>query len=231
MEKSTENEYNLIPAFRESIFENFSDTLLDLAEISIDTLIDDNIISAIPIVKTILGVRKTIKNIHDKNLLKQTLIFIKTLNSQTIDEENLNKYKKEIYANKEKQEEELGRILLILDTIKDKEKSILLAKFYLAYVNQEITWEKFSEYADVIERIFVSDINTIFELYKDTKDKEISIIQYEKYKVDRLIATGLLSMYSGSIKVRELANGNRETFEKNGFGELFSKIAQRGYII
>ncbi len=61
-----------------------------------------------------------------------------------------------------KLENELGRILIILNEIKNEEKSKLLTKFYLAYVNEQITWERFCEFADVIENIFVSDLEELF---------------------------------------------------------------------
>ena len=106
------------------------------------------------------------------------------------------------------------------------EKSRLLSKFFSAYINQEMNWDKFCEFATVLNQIFITDLQTLYEVYKDTKNKEATVIIYESYKISRLISTGLLSNYSGAITVRELSEkGSREIYEKNGFGEMFVRIA------
>lgn len=216
------------PSLIDIFFDNFSEVPIDGIERAIDTFIDNEALNAMPIAASINAIIKTGKDIHKANLLKQTEEFIKSLKNQTISQEKLQQYKKELYENEKKAKEELGRVILILDNIKDIEKSRLLAKFYATFVNQEINWSKFCEFADVIEKIFVTDIETAYELYKSTEEKEVSVKQYDRYKADRLVSTGILSLYSKPLTVREISgNGSRDTFEKNGFGELFVKIAKK----
>lgn len=102
-----------------------------------------------------------------------------------------------------------------------------MAKFYASYVNQEINWSKFCEYATIINQIFIEDLPIIYDIYKD---EETKVVIYENYKISRLMATGLLSNYSGAITVQELSKGKsgvRNIYEKNVLGELFVKIATR----
>jgi len=121
----------------------------------------------------------------------------------------------------------LERVLLYLNKNIDIEKSRLLAKFYVAYVNEEIKWEKFCEFASVINQIFIDDLTIIYNIYKD---EPVKVVIYESYKISRLMAIGLLSNYSGAITVQELSSGKtgvREIYEKNELGELFVKIATK----
>ena len=64
----------LIDDFEKSLFNPVQPVVIDLTELSIDSLMDDGILKDLPIVSTIIGVLKISKNIHDRNLLKQTLI-------------------------------------------------------------------------------------------------------------------------------------------------------------
>ena len=213
---------------KESILDNIESIALDGIETSIDTILENGIVENIPIANIALAIIKTGEMVYNKNLLKQTIEFIESLNKQEISKEKLNKYKQKILKNEKKEKEELERVLLYLNQNIETEKSRLLAKFFTSYINQEINWDRFCEFATVLNQIFVNDLQTLYEVYKDTRNKEASIIIYERYKTSRLISTGLLSNYSGAITVRELSEkGSREIFEKNGFGELFVKIATK----
>lgn len=215
---------------KESILDNIESIALDGIETSIDTILENGIVENIPIANIALAIIKTGEMVYNKNLLKQTIEFIESLNKQEISKEKLNKYKQKFLKNKKKQKEELERVLLYLNQNIETEKSRLLAKFFASYINQEINWDRFCEFATVLNQIFINDLQTLYEVYKDTRNKEASIIIYERYKISRLISTGLLSNYSGAITVSELSDkksGVRNIYEKNGFGELFVKIATK----
>lgn len=83
----------IIPSFSSSLFDGSKDSIGDIVELGIDSLLDDGVFKDILIVNMLIGVKKTYQNIHDRNLLKQTLTFIKQFNSGTINEEKLSKYK------------------------------------------------------------------------------------------------------------------------------------------
>ena len=83
----------IIPSLKKTIFESSKDSLIDLGELGIDSLLDEGILKDIPIVNLLIGVKNTAQNIHDRNLLRQTLQFIQEFNNGTIDEEKLAQYK------------------------------------------------------------------------------------------------------------------------------------------
>lgn len=73
----------LVPAFETTLFDpTLSDACSDMAELGIDSLLDDGVFKSIPVVSLLIGVGKTAQNIHDRNLLKQTIKFINTFNEK-----------------------------------------------------------------------------------------------------------------------------------------------------
>lgn len=69
----------IVPAFETTLFDStLSDACVDMAELGIDSLLDDGVFKSVPIVSVLVGLGKTAQNLHDRNLLKQTIKFINT---------------------------------------------------------------------------------------------------------------------------------------------------------
>lgn len=210
-----------------NILDNIESISLDGIESLTDIILKNEIIEKVPIANIASAIIKTGEMIYNKNLFRQTVSFIECLNKQEISKEKVEKYKEKVFKNEKRESEEIERVLLYLNKNINTEKSRLLAKFYASYVNQEINWNKFCEYATIINQIFIEDLPIIYDIYKD---EETKVVIYENYKISRLMSTGLLSNYSGAITVQELSNGKsgvRNIFEKNVLGELFVKIATK----
>lgn len=79
----------LVDDFEKSLFNSSKDVISDYLEIGIDSLMNEGILKEIPIVNTIVGVLKIGKNVHDRNLLKQTLTFINEFNNNKISHDKL----------------------------------------------------------------------------------------------------------------------------------------------
>lgn len=184
--------------------DNIESIALDGIESLTDIILKNEIIEKVPIANIASAIIKTGEMIYNKNLFRQTVSFIESLNKQEISKEKVEKYKEKVFKNEKRKSEEAERVLLYLNKNIDTEKSKLLAKFYVAYVNQEINWNKFCEFATIINQIFIDDLPTIYDIYKE---EETKVVIYENYKISRLMSTRLLSNYSGAITVQELSNG------------------------
>lgn len=123
----------LVPAFETTLFDpTLSEDCLKMAELGIDSLLDDGIFKSIPVVSVLLGVGKTAQNIHYRNLLKQTIKFINTFNDGSISKEKIEKHQKKLKSNPQYAEEELGRVIILLNSNIELKKSELLGKIYHA---------------------------------------------------------------------------------------------------
>ncbi len=214
----------MIPVFETSLLEPVFSSSIDLAEIGIDSLLDDGIFKNIPIVSLLVGVGKTAQNIHDRNLLKQTLNFIKTFNDKQISAEKMRKYKEAINNNAKKAEEELGRVLIILNNNVEIKKSQMLAKIYRAYIEEIITWEQFCELSDAITRLFITDIHLLYKIF----NQEVTdTTQCLGYQADRLISIGLLDTATKSMSVGSKNSHTIRYISTNEFGNLFCTITMK----
>lgn len=175
--------------FEKSLFNDSVDIIGDYLEIGIDSFIEKGILEEMPVVKSIVAVLKIGKNVHDRNLLRQTLTFIKEFNSGNISKDKLVEYKSMIESNPKKCEEELGRVLILLNNYIDTEKSVMLARLYKAYITKIINWNEFCEYSEIINRIFIQDLKILKEIYKGVivDDKGAN-----KFRIERLYSTGLI---------------------------------------
>ncbi len=215
---------NLVEDLRLSLFENTVDVGMDYAELYLDNIIDsisDNeALKEIPVVKTLYTIGKVGVAIHEKNLLRKTLIFIISFNSKSINPKKLEKYKKRIKEKPCYVQEELGRVLMILNKLLDDSKAQILANLYRNYVAEEITWDDFCEMTDITERMFLSDIPV---LQKGYKNSGLDLDEFKNYHLDRLIALGLLEnsmRLSGTII---LDGGDASSDEKDGKEDDISK--------
>lgn len=215
----------IVPAFEATLFDStLSDACINMAELGIDSLLDDSIFKSIPIVSILVGIGKTAQNLHDRNLLKQTIKFINTFNEKIIDPNKLQKYKNRLYNNPKFAEEELGRVLITLNSNVDLKKSEILARFYRAYVEQQINWDIFCEFSEVTSRMFISDIKLLFDIY----NKQVSdTSQCAVYQVERLIALGLLNSAMKSMSIGNISESNTQRYiQTNELGNTFCKLSK-----
>ncbi|MGN0565231.1 MAG: hypothetical protein ACI4IU_00870 [Candidatus Limousia pullorum] len=215
----------IVPAFETTLFDStLSDACVDMAELGIDSLLDDGVFKSVPIVSVLVGLGKTAQNLHDRNLLKQTIKFINTFNEKSITPAKLQKYKERIYNNPKFAEEELGRVLIILNSNVDLKKSEILARFYRAYVEEQINWDTFCELSEVISRMFVSDIKLLFAVY----NKRVSdTSQCPVYQADRLIALGLLDSAMKSMSIGSVSSSHTQRYiQTNQLGNTFCDLSK-----
>lgn len=205
--------------FEKSLFNDSMDIIADYMEIGTDSFIEEGILKEIPIVKSIVSVLKIGKNVHDRNLLRQTLTFIKEFNSGNISKDKLVAYKSTIENNPKKCEEELGRVLLLLNNFIDTTKSIMLAKIFKAYINEKINWNIFCDYAEFINRIFMEDVELLLRIYNDEKF-ELNGINI-KYKIGRLNSLGIINVvYANTWETIS----SYSKVEVNNHGKIFIEI-------
>lgn len=217
---------SIIPSFRDSLFSENTDILIDISEYTIDNFIKaSETLTDFPIIKTIASVLKSAYNIYDRNLLKNTLVFIQELNSGEIDKDRYITYKTSLENNPNKCEKELGRVILILNNTIDISKSKMLARLYKAYINKKLSWEEFCEYSEIVNRIFLEDIETLIKI----NNGEITFISEEdkeNYRIYRLNSIGIINIAIDSITVAVI-NGNskpKQVVAINNLGKKFLEI-------
>lgn len=189
----------LIPKFKDIVFSNIEDTMIDYGEIGLDSILncfDIDILKEVPALKTIVSIYKTLSIVNERKLLKNTYIFIREFNSGNLNEIKKREYQYKINNNSELAEKELGRILILLNTFIDDQKIILLSKLFKTYINEVISWDEFCEFSEVINRLFLQDIDILLKIFSE----EIKILRNNEtfFRAERLNSIGLIMLNSKS---------------------------------
>ncbi len=217
----------IIPAFRDSLCGPGSDLIKECGELVLDELLENEAIKGIPVVSIISNACKAIYSLRERNLIKQTLSFIESFRAGTADPDKITKYVQKLQNNPKKQEEELGRVLILLDRQIEEMQAKILARFYLAYVMENISWEKFCELSEANRRMFVSDYAVLRTAYDGHGINLNNIDQGVLYQVDRLVSLGLLENTNrmGGTLFLHIVNVANPEEEKHitvtSFGKIF----------
>ena len=215
----------IVPEFNDSLIIDSSDIVSDYLELGIDSILDNDSLKEIPIIKTFIGVGKITKSIRERNLMKNLVIFINELNSGNIDKEKLKKHKEELNQNPKKAEKELGRILIILEQTIDNLKSSILGKLYKAYINQEINWDLFVEFSEITNRLYINDLSILSLIFKnqlsDTSNRS------DLYRIERLNSLGVVSLAPKAIFIGTNASRQDSYITLNQIGKIYSNIIFR----
>ena len=122
--------------------------------------------------------------------------------SFAVDEEIYNeveaKYKDKLMSDCKRRNKELEYVLILIDRYIDNKKPKLLAKLYLAFLDTKISWNTFAEMSEIIDRLFVSDLNSLCEFYYHggviIKENKVSIAS-----VLRLLSVGFVEQQTNII--------------------------------
>jgi hypothetical protein len=222
---------------KNSIFnEGTMELLTDYGEIGIDAVLDisDEVMREIPILRTIKGVVSVGQKLHERNLMIQTITFIKTLGGGETDGENFIKHKKKLENDHKFAEKELSRVLLLLNSYIDTEKSILLAKFYHAYINERISYYLFCEFTEMLSRLNLSDLDVLryvkkrYDIFRGNSIYDADAKQYINDKLigviyERLVAIGIFQR--NTYNNEEGVNTYNNEMYPSEYGAFFIEIA------
>lgn len=186
----------IIPSMEETLFkpcvEGMDEILVEIADIGLDHALDGGLLQGIPVLSTIAALCKTGLNIRERNLIRQTAIFITSFNDKTIDSEKLTSYRKALESNPKKAEKELGRVVLLLNQSLEEKRSQVLGHFYNSYVRGAISWDKFVELSEVNSRMFMDDYKVLNTIYSTPIKDDADVSDDQMYHIQRLESLGVM---------------------------------------
>lgn len=227
------DEQSLAKSFGDSLTEEVFGITGEYVELGLDALVEDGLFKEIPIVSTAVAVYKIGKSIRERHHITKLISFLNEINKGISDEEKRQSYRKKFTSNEKFRNQELEYILILVDRYIGFDKPQMLAKLYLAYLDDEINWEEFTMYAEVIDRFLLLDCSNLISC--DGQTTVYRNIGGES--VLRLVALGLMAetnenslfetrhggigMTSASI---ERFQSNSKTYQRTEFGEKLANI-------
>ena len=190
---------DLIPVFRDTLFESgFVEIAKEVAEKGIDSVLVDGVLKEIPIVNTVFGVGKAAYLIRNQVFLEQTCRFFAHLHDGSITTSQFQRYKEELENDQTRAKKELSRVIILLDRFIDTQKTRILACFYRAYIINLISWERFHELSEALDRLFITDIQMLYRIRE--LDKHM-LYEDGGYVADRLVSVGLVRNPTSNIQI------------------------------
>lgn len=212
----------LIETFKNSITEEALDVVGDIAEAGVDALIENDVIDCIPIVKSIKAMFKFGIAVREWHLLKNTLAFLQELKRGDVDENKFRKYQKRL-ENKKKFDEEIERVMFLIDKQIDSEKAGYLGKLYAATINNKITYDDFVDYSELVDRLMVSDLNIINSNWGHLDNEGIIIVTENSRAFKRLSNQGLGELIYVNVE-NETLNINTDRYYFDKYSQSFVNI-------
>ena len=190
-----DNKLSIIDSFSKLIISDSTETIANIAELGLDSILDDGLLKDIPLLSTAIAVFKFGSKIKLAHEVKKLAIFISSLNNNIVDKDNIRKYKERKMTGHKEIKRELEYLLVVLEKYLEYEKPDLLAKLYIAYLDNIIDWNTFSAYSIVVNQIFLQDIKVLLQFkgkagLRKADVSDISIIL-------RLSSLGLVEVVNG----------------------------------
>lgn len=195
--------------------EHLNDIVPDLIEKFANTKIVEDALEAIPIIKHLYSGYKTYISISDQLLFKKLSLFIHEFDQ--VSHRERHKFIVDLNTDP-KQKQKVGETLIqIIARLDDFEKPGLIAKLFIAFLQNKITHEDFLRTSIAIERTFIEDIKKVKKCYKN------SILADNTLK-DRLFYGGFLSLDMGRIGQHGSGGaygGGGPSYKTNEIGNIF----------
>ena len=105
----------------------------------------------------------------------------------------------------------------------------MLAKLYKALINQKINWNEFSMFSEIVDRLFIEDIELLKSIYLNSFDITLNKLNEfkwfdEEYKLNRLYAVWLIKLNPKYGFTYGMTEAKEFMIEKNLFAEKFVNI-------
>lgn len=220
---------NLSQSLSNSLSEEIKSLSSSYLEMGIDSIMKAGLLKEVPIVSTVISAYDICHSVRGLHYIKKLEAFIYELNNCAASEEKRSYYKSRIKNNKSSNQE-IEYLLLLIDRYVHCEKAQMLAKVYMSYLDDIITWLDCAKYAEIIDRFLPGDCEMLLSAstYKTEYDIDTDSIQ-------RLIALGLVIEGFRTMAVQdddgavyidppELREKSERNYMRTAFGDGLVKI-------
>ena len=164
-------------SFKKSIISSdVKDIAIDYSEIAIDKIIDNDVLSEIPIVKSLLAVYKVGISIKERYTIKKMLKFLIAL--EEIPEKEKSDFLNKLSKNDKYSNDFLEKLLVILERLDDLEKATIIGNLFKATIKGEVKMLEFTKLSSIVDRSFIQDLKVfcLREGNKEIKESEKELI-------------------------------------------------------
>lgn len=194
---------DLSKSLAESISEEATTCMSGLLEVGLDSMGADGLVKDIPIISTAISIYRIGSTIKERHYVKKLVHFIDEVNKQTASDEAREKYKAKLHSDTHRRNQEIEYIMILIDRYLSCQKTRMLARLYISFLDRKLDWNQLTMYAEVIDHLLPGDYNIL-----QSQDSFIIIGGENVESIIRLVSLGLVaeSDNHGSI-VEDCGNG------------------------
>lgn len=193
-----DNQNNIISELEKSILEEPLDLTIDLAEIGLDEITDSEILKNIPVIKTLITIYKTGMSIKERHFAKKVMLFASHIHNDSISSGELEKRRNAINNNEKWIKKEMEQIIVFLDRFDFEYKAKILAKVYIAFINNKISSDKYLNMLPIIDKWQQYDEVALKTIYNENQKGSLNERDYvciiDRASRQRLEALGIISI-------------------------------------
>ncbi|WP_291053216.1 MULTISPECIES: hypothetical protein [unclassified Empedobacter] len=155
---------NLSSSLNKTLVESdLTNITIDLIENFLDEkFLEDSILKEIPIISTIIGFNKTINSVKDYLFGKKILNFLNGLSEISI--EKRNKAISKINISSDYAQSVGSKLLYIIDSAQDHVTSKIISKLFVAFINEELSYQEFCKASLIINKIDFYDLDQFLNM-------------------------------------------------------------------
>ncbi len=186
---------SLTESFSRLIVSDPIEAIADIAELGLDSILDDGLLKDIPLLSTAVAVFKFGSKVKYAHEIKKLARFVTSFNKNIMSRDDIHRYKETKFNNPQSIKHELEYLLIVIEKYLEYEKPELLAKLYLEYLDSNFDWNTFCAYSVVIDNILLQDIALLRE-FKGKKGLRKGDIR-DIASILRLASMGLIEIATG----------------------------------
>lgn len=181
------------------------DLTIDYGEIALDSIIEDDLISEIPIVKTVATVYKIGAAIKERIILKNLLVFFKEFHSGDVEKKKLANFHHKLLSNENYRKKICEIIIIYNERFTETIKSKVVAQLLLSHINQELEFKNFNNLVMIVDSIHPEGIKELANFGRDKKWGNISLQKgVDMSNASLITASGIANISGHLIKITEM---------------------------
>ena len=175
-----------------------------MSEVGIDKYADtlkeilDKVSDFVGPIKSVKSLYELTLSIRFKKDLKNLTAFLNSLKSGNVTPNEIEKYAEKYSKSDEALKDDIEKILLILTSYRDEQKSKILGNLYANLIKDKISYEQFQTLTEILNNLLVADIPAIIYLCK--KQLNYNVPSEFENSLYRLQALGLIKEYDFTIQ-------------------------------
>lgn len=189
------NRNNIENSIKRELKNNIIDLSIDYAELTLDSILENDAIKELPVVKSIVGVIKGGLKVREAFFAKKILTFFREFHKGNINESKRIAFCDKIENDEKYRNKVIEQIVILNERFLEIEKSKILANLLLAHINGKYKWEVFKDLTICLNNLHLKGLLILEESAKNKEKPFYMKIDLSRPDEGLLASAGLVKYW------------------------------------